>query len=156
VIDAGIDPALVDNASVPSKGELRDAETALTQLDPQDCAHRAINVTACEIVDALPDLGQSPPSPILAANVYDAFRLNVEIDRTGGQTGLRGLVSSAFGEARDLADLVVAPIRSSRGAIRRFGRPGRTGRMGGQSRLRTPGTSATSCRLALLDAVRGI
>jgi len=37
--------------------------------------------------------------------VFDAFRLRVEIDRNSGQIRLKALVSSAFGEARNLSDL---------------------------------------------------
>ncbi|HEX3563697.1 MAG TPA: hypothetical protein VHU24_12740, partial [Solirubrobacterales bacterium] len=37
--------------------------------------------------------------------VFDAFRLQVEIDRNAGQIRLKALVSSAFGEAKDLSDL---------------------------------------------------
>jgi len=37
--------------------------------------------------------------------VFDAFRLHVEIDRNASQVRLKALVSSAFGEAKDLGDL---------------------------------------------------
>jgi hypothetical protein len=37
--------------------------------------------------------------------LFDAFRLRVEIDRNDGQIRLKALVSSAFGEAKDLGDL---------------------------------------------------
>ena len=37
--------------------------------------------------------------------MFDAFRLRVEIDRNDGRIRLKALVSSAFGEARNLSDL---------------------------------------------------
>ena len=63
---------------------------------------------ACEILDAVPDLGKRlvTADPELRRNVYDAFRLSVEIDRNQGQTTLEALVSSASTRANDLTDLV--------------------------------------------------
>jgi hypothetical protein len=43
--------------------------------------------------------------PELRRAVFDAFRLQVEIDRNSGQIRLKALVSSAFGEATNLSDL---------------------------------------------------
>ncbi|HYI99386.1 MAG TPA: hypothetical protein VEX36_06905 [Thermoleophilaceae bacterium] len=112
-IEAGVDPALVGRRITALKGELQDAETALAQLDLQERAHGTVNVgDACEILDAVPDLGKklATADPELRRNVYDAFRLSVEIDRNQGQITLKVLVSSAFTKTSDLTDLV-APIR---------------------------------------------
>lgn len=43
--------------------------------------------------------------PELRRAIFDAFRLRVEIDRNASQVRLKALVSSAFGEARNLSDL---------------------------------------------------
>jgi hypothetical protein len=59
------------------------------------------------VIDALPDLGKAliAADPEVRRAVFDAFRLRVEIDRNDGRIRLKALVSSAFGEARNLSDL---------------------------------------------------
>lgn len=56
---------------------------------------------------SLPDLGKAlaKADPEQRRAVFDAFQLRVEIDRSDGQIRLKALVSSAFGEARNLSDL---------------------------------------------------
>ena len=63
---------------------------------------------ASEILDNLPNLqpALAAAEPELRRQIYDAFRLRVEIDRNEGLVTLKALVSSAFGDASNLDDVV--------------------------------------------------
>ena len=107
-IEAGVDPVEVGRRIRELKAERAEAQTALTQIEDSRCDSTAVDPEdARAVLDALPDLGThlAAADPTLRRAVFDAFRLHVEIDRNSGQIRLKALVSSAFGEARNLSDL---------------------------------------------------
>jgi hypothetical protein len=55
----------------------------------------------------MPDLGKAlaDADPEQRRAVFDAFRLRVEIDRNASEVRIKALVSSAFSEASDLAEV---------------------------------------------------
>jgi site-specific DNA recombinase len=107
-IEAGVDPVLVGERIRALKGEREDAQSALAQLEGERRDSTAVDPEdAAAILAALPDLGKAlvDADPEQRRAVFDAFRLRVEIDRNAGEVRLKALVSSAFGEASDLAEV---------------------------------------------------
>jgi DNA invertase Pin-like site-specific DNA recombinase len=107
-IEAGVDPAVVGKRIRTLKTEREEAEVVLAQLEGSRRDSTAIDpADTMAVLDALRDLGKSliAADPDIRRAVFDAFRLRVEIDRNSGQIRLKALVSSAFGEAKDLSDL---------------------------------------------------
>ena len=107
-IEAGVDPVLVGERIRNLKAEREEAQAALAQLEDSRRNSTAIDPDdALAVLGALPDLGKrlAAADPEIRRAVFDAFRLRVDIDRNAGQIRLKALVSSAFGEARDLSDL---------------------------------------------------
>ncbi len=89
------------------KAEREGTQAALSQLEDDRRDSTAVDPDdAAAILAALPDLGAAlaGADPELRRAVFDAFRLRVEIDRNDGRLHLKAMVSSAFGEARDLAE----------------------------------------------------
>lgn len=105
-IEAGVDPAVVGERIRALKAEREEAQAELAQLEDTRRDSTAVDPEdAAAILDALPDLGKALASadPELRRAVFDAFRLSVEIDRNASELRIKALVSSAFGEASDLA-----------------------------------------------------
>jgi hypothetical protein len=108
-IEAGVDALLVGDRIRALKTERQQAELAITHLDDDRHQRTGLDVDdACAILDGLPNLHNAlaAADPKLRRQVYDAFRLSVEIDRNQAQIRLKALVSSAFTEATDLEALV--------------------------------------------------
>ena len=83
--------------------------------------HAALDVDgACAILDALPDLLQplAAADPQLRRRLYDAFRLNAEIDGNAGQLRLKALVSGAFTQEPATSKISRSPKVDSGGGIR--------------------------------------
>ncbi len=107
-IEAGVDPVEVGRRIRELKAERTESQSVLAQIEDSQRNSTAVNPEdARAILDALPDLGKhlATADPTLRRAVFDAFRLHVEIDRNDGQVRLKALVSSAFGEAKNLSDL---------------------------------------------------
>ena len=107
-IEAGVDPTLVGKRIRALKTEREEAEVVLAQLEDSRRDSTAVDPDdALAVLGALPDLGKrlAAADPEIRRAVFDAFRLRVDIDRNAGQIRLKALVSSAFGEAKDLNDL---------------------------------------------------
>jgi hypothetical protein len=108
-IEAGVDAVLVGDRIRALKTERQQAELAITHLDDDRHRRTGLDVDdACAILDGLPNLHNAlaAADPKLRRQVYDAFRLSVEIDRNQAQIRLKALVSSALTEATDLEALV--------------------------------------------------
>jgi hypothetical protein len=115
-IEAGVDPVEVGQRIRELKAERAEARSALAQIEDSRRDSTAVDPDdARAVLAALPDLGKrlAVADPTLRRAVFDAFRLHVEIDRNAGQVRLKALVSSAFGEARNLSDLGEAEIQLS-------------------------------------------
>ena len=107
-IEAGVDPALVGERIRELKAERQEVEAAIAQLDHEQRNGEGFDVEeAAAVLDSLPDLSKplAEADPELRRSVFEAFRLRVEIDRNAGLIRLKALVSSAFGEAKDLSDV---------------------------------------------------
>jgi site-specific DNA recombinase len=107
-IEAGVDPVVVGERIRALKTEREETQAALAQLEDTHRDSAAVDPEdAAGILDALPDLGTTlaHADPELRRAVFEAFRLSVEIDRNAHELRIKALVSSAFGEASDLADL---------------------------------------------------
>jgi len=107
-IEAGVDPVEVGRRIRELKAERAEAQAVLAQIEDSQRDSTAVDPDdARAVLDALPDLNKhlAAADPELRRAVFDAFRLRVEIDRNSGQIRLKALVSSAFGEAKDLSDL---------------------------------------------------
>jgi site-specific DNA recombinase len=128
-IEAGVDPVLVGDRIRDLKAEREAAQAALSQLEDDRRDNTAVDPEdAAAIFAALPDLGAAlaGADPELRRAVFDAFRLRAEIDRNEGRLHLKALVSSAFGEASDLAEFGEAgslALSDKAIPLRRFGRP---------------------------------
>jgi hypothetical protein len=91
------------------KAERQQVELAIAHLDDDRRQRTGLDlVDACAVLDGLPNLREAlaAADPKLRRQVYDAFRLTVEIDRNQAQIRLKALVSSAFAGATDLEALV--------------------------------------------------
>jgi hypothetical protein len=107
-IEAGVDPIMVGERIRTLKAEREEAQDALAHLEDSRRDSTAVDPDdALAVLGALPDLGKSliTADPEVRRAVFDAFRLRVEIDRNSGQIHLKALVSSAFGEAKNLSAL---------------------------------------------------
>ena len=107
-IEAGVDPVEVGRRIRGLKAERAEAQSVLAQIEDSQRDSTAVNPEdARAVLETLPDLGKRlvAADPEMRRAVFDAFRLRVEIDRNSGQVRLKALVSSAFGEARNLSDL---------------------------------------------------
>ena len=107
-IEAGVDPVEVGQRIRELKSERAEAQSVLAQIEDSQRDSTAVDPEdARAVLDALPDLGKhlAAADPTVRRAVFDAFRLHVEIDRNDGQVRLKALVSSAFGEAKNLSDL---------------------------------------------------
>jgi hypothetical protein len=127
-------------AAIATIAELDDDRSQRTGLDLDD---------ACAVLDGLPNLRETlaAADPKLRRQVYDAFRLSVEINRNEAQIRLKALVSSAFTGATDL-EALVAHKAIAGGTLRPYGRLRGTGRMGGWVAM-TPTHRASSNASAL-------
>jgi DNA invertase Pin-like site-specific DNA recombinase len=106
-IEAGVDPVLVGERIRTLKAEREDAQAVISQLEGARRDSTAVDPEdAAAVLASLPDLGKAlaGADPEQRRAVFDAFRLQVEIDRNAGQVRLKALVSSAFAEASDLAE----------------------------------------------------
>jgi hypothetical protein len=91
------------------KAEHQNVEAAIAELDDDRRERTGLDLDdACAVLDGLPNLRETlaAADPKLRRQVYDAFRLSVEIDRNQAQIRLKALVSSAFTEATNLEALV--------------------------------------------------
>jgi hypothetical protein len=91
------------------KAEHHNVQAAIAELDDDRRQRTGLDLDdACAVLDGLPNLREAlaAADPKLRRQVYDAFRLSVEIDRNQAQIRLKALVSSAFTEATDLEALV--------------------------------------------------
>jgi hypothetical protein len=107
-IEVGVDPVEVGRRIRELKAERAEAQSVLAQIEDSQRDSTAVDPDdARAVLDALPDLGErlATADPGVRRAVFDAFRLHVEIDRNASQVRLKALVSSAFGEAKDLIDL---------------------------------------------------
>ena len=107
-IEAGVDPAIVGDrlaALSEKRGQVQDLLDALEA----DSTGRADVADSEAVLEGLPDLSGALATarPELRKQVFDAFRLRVEIDKNSGEVKLKATVSSAFGEAKGLDDLSV-------------------------------------------------
>jgi hypothetical protein len=120
-IEAGVDPVVVGERIRILKGEREEAKAVLHQLDQVRRDSTTVDPEdAWTVLASLPDLAESLANadPGLQRAVFDAFRLRVEIDRNKGGVHLRALVTSAFGDAKDLVDIGEAGTAAlSAGAI---------------------------------------
>jgi hypothetical protein len=108
-IEAGVDAALVSARIDKLKQERRELESALASTERERRDNGLLDFDdACKLLDSLPRLdGALAEAGLeLRRSVFDAFRLSAAIDRNAGQIRLKALVSSAFGEAGDLQELV--------------------------------------------------
>jgi beta-glucosidase-like glycosyl hydrolase len=106
-IEAGVDAVLVGDRIRALKAERQQVELAIANID--DARHRQTGLDlTCAVLDGLPNLHNAlaAADPKVRRQVYDAFRLSVEIDRNQAQIRLKALISSAFTEATDLEALV--------------------------------------------------
>ena len=103
-----MDPNLVRDRIAALKTDRAQIDTELAAVQPKQ-PNGSINLDeACEILSALPDLGNalSAADTETRRGVFDAFRLSVALDRNAHQIQVKALVSSAFTKARDLQSLV--------------------------------------------------
>lgn len=107
-IEAGVDPMIVGERIRELKHERGHIEAALNDLVAPASKQPIPVDDAREILGGLPNLQSALASadPELRRQVYEAFRLRVEIDRNEGLITLKALVSSAFADATDLDDVV--------------------------------------------------
>jgi hypothetical protein len=108
-IEAGVDAVLVGDRIRALKAEHQNVEAAIAELDDDRRQRTGLDLDdACVVLDGLPNLRETltAADPKLRRQVYDAFRLTVEIDRNEAQIRLKALVSSAFAGATDLEALV--------------------------------------------------
>ncbi len=107
-IEAGVDPLVVGERIRELKHDRSHVEAALNDLVAPASKASVPYADAAEILGSLPDLqpALAAADPELRRQVYDAFRLRVEIDRNEGLVTLKALVSSAFGDASNLNDVV--------------------------------------------------
>jgi hypothetical protein len=108
-IEAGVDAVLVGDRIRALKAEHHNVESAIAELDDDRRQRTGLDLDdACAALDGLPNLREAlaAADPKLRRQVYDAFRLPVEIDRNQAQIRLKALISSAFTEATDLEALV--------------------------------------------------
>ena len=109
-IEAGVDPALVGQRIDRLKAERQRAEIALAEVEAKHRRHGAVNVAeACSVLDALPDFRKmlADADPELKRTLYEAFRLNVTVDRNTSLITIKALVSSVLSDVRDPDDLKV-------------------------------------------------
>ena len=107
-IEAGVDPVVVGERIRALKSERAEVDIVLAQLEDARRDSTAVDpADAAAVLSSLPDLGAglAAADPDVRRAVFDAFRLQVEIDRNASQVRLKAMVSSAFGEAKDLTDL---------------------------------------------------
>jgi len=100
-IEAGVDAILVGDRIRALKAERQQIEATIAQLDDDRRQRTGLDLDdAGAVPDALPDLRDAlaAADPQLRRQIYDAFRLAVEIDRNNAQIRLKALVSSAFTE----------------------------------------------------------
>jgi site-specific DNA recombinase len=107
-IEVGVDPNLVRDRIAALKTERAQIDADLAALQPKQPNDSIDLDDACEILNALPDLGKalSAADTETRRGVFDAFRLSVVLDRNAHQIQVKALVSSAFTKARDLQSLV--------------------------------------------------
>jgi hypothetical protein len=108
-IEASVDALLVGDRIRALKTEHHNVEAAIAELDGDRRQRTGLDLDdACAVLDGLPNLREAlaAADPKLRRQVYDAFRLTVEIDRNEAQIRLKALVSSAFVGATDLEALV--------------------------------------------------
>jgi site-specific DNA recombinase len=103
-IEADVDPLIVGERIRELKHERGHIEAAYNDLVTPKADAPLPFAEASEILDNLPNLqpALAAAAPELRRQVYDAFRLRVEIDRNEGLVTLKALVSSAFGDASNL------------------------------------------------------
>ena len=108
-IEAGVEPNLVRDRIAALKTEHKEAEAQLATLTADNHENGSIDFhDACEILNALPDLGSTlaAADPQTRRRIFDAFRLSVTLDRNAGQIPVKALISSAFTKARDPQQLI--------------------------------------------------
>jgi hypothetical protein len=108
-IEAGVGAALVRAQSTSSRRSggnskarsPRRSASAMTTGSSTSTRHAGCSTASPGSTGALAEAG-----PELRRSVFEAFRLSAAIDRNAGQIRLKAVVSSAFGKAGDLQELV--------------------------------------------------
>ena len=105
-VEQGLDPQLVQQRINEIQTKRREYEDALLDLDAEEVSIKDIDA-ACELLQNLPDLKESlrAAPPELLRQVFDAFRLTVEVDRGAGTMSVRAFISSALSKADSLENM---------------------------------------------------
>jgi hypothetical protein len=108
-IEAGVDPAVVAERIRQLESKRGEARDRLADLEGNTPTNGGDPDNALAVLQEMPDLSKAliDAKPELRRDVFDAFRLRIELDRNAGQIRLKALVSSAF-SGKSLDDLAVA------------------------------------------------
>ncbi len=108
-IEAGVDPAVVAERIRQLESKREEARDRLSDLEGNAPTNGGDPEDALAILQEMPDLSKAlvDAEPELRRDIFDAFRLRIELDRNAGQIRLKALVSSAF-SGKSLDDLTVA------------------------------------------------